>query len=138
MKCKVIIAACIILSACGAGAGKSPASDSPNATQNIINTGGSGVTASGNKTGSALIASNDCLTCHKINEKSVGPSYQQIADKYETNEGNIENLANRIIKGATGLWGNNKMTPHPNLSQADAREMAKYVLSLRNPSDSTK
>jgi cytochrome c len=68
----------------------------------------------------------------------VGPSYEQIADKYELNQGNIENLANKIIKGGKGLWGSAAMTPHPNLPEAQAQEMARYILELRNAADTTK
>lgn len=134
MKFNLIIAAFILFASCKSGAGKTTASDSANATQNIINTGGTGVDSAGNKTGSSLIVANDCLTCHKINEQSFGPSYTQIADKYEMNQGNIENLADRIIKGGKGLWGQNAMTPHPHLSEQQAEAMAQYILSLRDSS----
>jgi cytochrome c len=138
MKYRILMAVIILFSACKSGTGKTAVSDSANATQNIINTGGTGVDSKGNKTGSSLIAANDCLTCHKIDEQSTGPSYRQIANRYGNNQGNIENLADRIIKGGTGLWSNNKMTPHPTLSQSDAQEMVKYILSLRNVPDTTK
>jgi len=133
-----MIAAVILLAACKSGTGKTEASDSANATQDIINKGGTGIDTAENVSGSNLIAANDCLTCHKINEKSVGPSYKQIADKYGDNQGNVENLADRIIKGGKGLWGQNAMTPHPNLSEPQAQEMVRYILSLKNSSDTTK
>jgi len=116
------------IAACNSGAGKTNASDSANATQAIINTGGTSNDSAGN--GSKLIAVNDCLTCHKINEKSFGPSYMQIAEKYDFNQGNIENLADRIIKGGKGLWGENAMNPHPNLTEPEAQAMCRYILSL--------
>ena len=124
--------------ACNGGTGKTNASDSPNATKDLINTGGKEVSSSGNISASKLIASNDCLTCHKIDGKSIGPSYRQIANKYEMNQGNIENLADRIITGGKGLWGQNAMTPHPKLAEPQAEEMVKYILSLRNQPDTTK
>jgi cytochrome c len=124
--------------ACNAGTGKTNASDSPNATEHLRNTGGTGVDSSGNMSGSSLIAVNDCLTCHKIDGQSTGPSYRQIANKYEMNQGNIENLADRIIKGGKGLWGQNAMTPHSNLAEPKAEEMVKYILSLRNQPDTIK
>src|ERR1700759_1653372 len=111
MKCRVVVAALILFAACKSGTGKTSASDSANATQNIINTGGTSIDSAKNISGSNLIAANDCLTCHKIDAKSTGPSYKQIADKYEPNQGNVENLANSIIKGSKGLWGNTAMTP---------------------------
>ena len=128
----------VLLAACKSGTGKTESSDSVNATQAIINTGGTSIDSAENISGSNLIASNDCLTCHKVNEKSIGPSYKQIADKYELNQGNIENLANKIIKGGKGLWGSAAMTPHPNLPEAQAQEMARYILELRNAADTTK
>jgi len=139
MKYNVLIAAIILFAACKSGTGKTAASDTAGAVQNnIVNTGGVGIDSAQNMSGSNLIAANDCLTCHKINEKSTGPSYEQVADKYEMNQGNIENLADRIIKGGKGLWGDAAMTPHPNLSEPQAQAMAKYILSLRNSSDTTK
>ena len=71
-------------------------------------------------------------------KKAFGPSYAQIANKYESNQGNVENLADRIIKGGKGLWGQNAMTPHPNLPVPQAQEMVKYILSLRDTSGTTK
>ena len=108
-----------------------------NPTDSLINIGGTN-NDSIKVPGSRLIAGNDCLTCHRIEEKSIGPSYRQIADRYEFNEGNIENLAHRIIKGGTGLWGQTVMTPHTNITELQAQEMARYILSLRNRSDTIK
>jgi cytochrome c len=138
MKNKLIIAAVVMLCACKSGAGKTAASDSPNATLAIINTGGTSVDSAQGISGANLIAANDCLTCHKINEKSFGPSYKQIADKYQLNQGNLENLADRIIKGGKGLWGQNAMTPHPALSEANAERMAQYILLLRDSTGTLK
>jgi len=88
---------------------------------------------SANREGASLIAANDCLTCHQINEKSVGPSYVEIAEKYHYNQGNIENLIHSIINGSVGIWGNEKkMTPHPNLTFNDAEKMVKYILTLKD------
>ena len=115
MKVNLTIALCILLVACKGGAGKTDVNDT-SATQQIVNRGGSNVAAA-DESGDRLIAANDCLTCHQINMKSFGPSYKQIAEKYENNQGNIENLADRIIKGGKGLWGQNAMTPHPQLTQ---------------------
>ena len=131
-KLNLIIAAIILFAACKSGAGKTAASDSANATTAIINRGGTSVDSAQNNSGSNLIASNDCLTCHKINEQAFGPSYIQIANKYENTQGNVENLADKIIKGGKGLWGQNAMTAHPSLSTPQAEQMVTYILSLRN------
>ncbi|HEX8326331.1 MAG TPA: c-type cytochrome [Hymenobacter sp.] len=81
--------------------------------------------------GAKLIAGSDCLSCHKENEKLIGPAYVAVAEKYPDSEANIAMLAGRIIKGGAGNWGAVPMTPHPNISDADAREMSKYILSLK-------
>lgn len=82
-------------------------------------------------TGAQLIAASDCLSCHKDNEKVVGPAYTAVAEKYPDSEANIAMLAGKILKGGSGNWGAVPMTPHPGLSEADAREMTKYILSLK-------
>jgi cytochrome c len=135
---KLIVAAIVLFAACKSGTGKTAKSDSSNATQAIENMGGTSIDSARGSTGANLIAANDCLTCHKINEKSFGPSYKQIADKYQLNQGNLENLAERIIKGGKGLWGQNAMTPHPALSETAAERMAQYILSLRDSTGTSK
>lgn len=81
--------------------------------------------------GSQLIASSDCLTCHKVDEKLVGPAYKDVAKKYEATDKNINYLVGKIIQGGSGVWGEVPMTPHPTLSENDAKEMVKYILSLK-------
>lgn len=81
--------------------------------------------------GAELIKGSDCLGCHKEDVKLVGPAYIAVAEKYPDTEANIAMLANRVIKGGSGHWGEIPMSPHPNLSETDAREMTKYILSLK-------
>jgi cytochrome c len=81
--------------------------------------------------GVELIAKSDCLTCHKTDAKVIGPSYRDVAAKYENTEANVALLAGKIIKGGTGVWGQIPMTPHASMSEADATALAKYVLLLR-------
>lgn len=80
--------------------------------------------------GKALVESSDCKTCHKPDTKLVGPGHKEVADKYEFTEANVKMLADKIIKGGSGNWGEVLMNSHPNVSQADAEKMARYVLSL--------
>jgi len=79
-----------------------------------------------------LIAKSDCLTCHKVDDKLTGPSYREVADKYAPEApGIIPKLADKIIKGGTGVWGQIPMTAHPTVSEADAETMVKYILLLK-------
>lgn len=81
--------------------------------------------------GIALVGGSDCLTCHKVNEKNIGPAYKDVAAKYENTEENVKMLASKIIKGGSGVWGAIPMTPHPQVSEEDAEAMVKYVLLLK-------
>jgi cytochrome c len=81
--------------------------------------------------GATLIATSDCIGCHKETEKLVGPSYVSVAEKYPDTDENIEYLVDKITKGGSGVWGEVPMAGHPNLSKEDATEMAKYILSLK-------
>lgn len=82
--------------------------------------------------GLALIAKSDCLTCHKIDEPLTGPSYRDVANKYaDQAPGIVPQLAEKIIKGGTGVWGEVPMLPHATLSQADAETMVRYILLLK-------
>ena len=80
--------------------------------------------------GQALVAASDCKTCHHTDNKIIGPSHKEVAQKYEFTEANVKMLAEKIIKGGQGVWGQIPMTPHPDVTQADAEKMARYVLSL--------
>lgn len=81
--------------------------------------------------GKNLIASSDCLSCHQVETRLVGPGYVEVAEKYEFTDENVDYLAGKIIEGGAGVWGQIPMTPHPDLERENAREMAKYILSLR-------
>ena len=82
--------------------------------------------------GLALIAQTDCLTCHKVNEASTGPAYSLVAEKYSNAaDTTIDRLAKKIISGGSGVWGTVPMTPHPTISEDDAKQMVKYVLLLK-------
>jgi cytochrome c len=82
--------------------------------------------------GLALVAQSDCLTCHKVDEKNIGPAYREIAAKYDSTKENIELLAGKIRKGGSGVWGTIPMTPHPQLSEEDAKAMVRYIFTLKN------
>ena len=77
-----------------------------------------------------LINNSDCKACHQLNAKSVGPSYMDISKKYYGNQNAISILANKIITGGSGVWGEHAMSAHPQISREDATEIVKYVVSV--------
>jgi glucose/arabinose dehydrogenase/cytochrome c551/c552/type 1 glutamine amidotransferase len=83
--------------------------------------------------GRLLMESSDCKTCHKINEKSIGPAYSAVAKKYATNPKASDYLVNKIIKGGGGVWGETAMAAHPDLKTADANKIVAWILSLNKP-----
>ncbi|MCF6141252.1 c-type cytochrome [Flavobacterium sp. K77] len=81
--------------------------------------------------GEKLIAKSDCVGCHKIDKKLIGPSYLDIAKKYPLNDKNVAYLSGKIIKGGSGVWGAVPMSAHGSIKKEDAKSMAKYILSLK-------
>lgn len=94
-------------------------------------TGHQQLTASFNL-GKSLVAGSDCKACHQVAAKSVGPAFVEVAKKYRDDKTATAKLANKIIVGGGGVWGEHAMSAHPQLSRDDAAEMVKYVLSLGN------
>ncbi len=83
------------------------------------------------KDGKALIEASDCRTCHKDDQKLIGPAYKEVAKKYESNSTNISMLADKIMKGGQGVWGEIPMAAHPNISKEDAEAMVEYILTIK-------
>ena len=87
--------------------------------------------AASGKDGKALIEASDCRTCHQDAAKVIGPAYMDVAKKYPSTPANVKMLAEKIIKGGTGVWGEIPMTPHPAVTQEDAEAMVTYILSMK-------
>lgn len=83
--------------------------------------------------GKEMIAASDCKACHQMNSKSVGPAFMRISKRYAGKKEQVNRLANKIIKGGNGVWGEHAMSAHPQLSKANATEIVKYILSLSTP-----
>ena len=87
--------------------------------------------------GESLIKGLDCLACHKAAGKSIGPSYTDIALRYQDKSNNTGYLVKTILDGSTGVWGETSMPAHPDLSEADAQLIAKYIESLGGQKNSS-
>ena len=81
--------------------------------------------------GEVLISYSDCYTCHKKDQRSVGPAFKDIAKRYPVNKVYIEMLAHKVIVGGSRNWGYPVMDPHPKLSFEDAKMMVSYILSMK-------
>jgi len=80
--------------------------------------------------GKNLAATLDCKVCHKENEKSIGPAYAQVAQRYQNDPKAKTYLANKIIKGGGGVWGEAAMAAHPDLKVGEAEMIVDWILGL--------
>ena len=80
--------------------------------------------------GKVAITNYDCKSCHKIGEKSVGPAYTAVADRYAGNTAAPAMLVAKIMKGGGGVWGDAAMAAHPNINPVECRQIVDYILSL--------
>jgi len=85
--------------------------------------------------GKKLMDNSDCKTCHQPDQKSIGPSYRDIAARYREDDQALRKLTPKIINGGGGVWGETVMAAHPQLSQSEVEQMVKYILSLSDRQD---
>jgi cytochrome c len=78
-----------------------------------------------------LVVKKNCLACHQVDKRKYGPNFKEVAAKYADQKNAAETLAKKIRRGGTGVWGQDVMPPQPQVSPADARALATYVLSLK-------
>lgn len=79
----------------------------------------------------ALAKANNCLACHAVDKKVVGPSYKEVAKKHNNDASKVDMLAQKIIKGGSGVYGAIPMPANTKVSEADAKKLAAWVLSLK-------
>ena len=73
----------------------------------------------------------NCLTCHTVDKKVIGPSYQDVAAKYKGDAGAEAKLVAKIKNGGSGVWGQIPMPPNASVPDADIKALAKWVLSAK-------
>ena len=71
-----------------------------------------------------------CTNCHKIDKKAVGPGWQDVAAKYKGDAEATAKLSTKIVKGGSGVWGTIPMPANPKISDAEAKELATFILGL--------
>lgn len=79
----------------------------------------------------ALAQSKNCLACHAVDKKLVGPAYKDVAAKYAGQKGAVDKLATKIMKGGSGVWGPVPMPANAQVNEAEAKKLAAWVLSLK-------
>jgi cytochrome c len=79
----------------------------------------------------ALAKAKNCMACHAVDKKLVGPSYKDVAKKYAGDAKAADMLANKIMKGGSGVWGAIPMPANPQVNEADAKKLAAWVLNQK-------
>lgn len=79
----------------------------------------------------ALATSKNCMACHAVDKKLVGPSYKDVAKKYAGQKDAADNLAAKIIKGGSGVWGPVPMPANAQVNEAEAKKLAAWVLASK-------
>lgn len=79
----------------------------------------------------ALAKAKNCMACHAVANKVVGPAYKDVAKKYAGDKTAADKLAAKIMKGGSGVWGAVPMPANPQVNEAEAKKLAAWVLSLK-------
>ena len=79
----------------------------------------------------AMAKAKNCMACHAVDKKQVGPSYKDVAAKYGKEAGAVDKLAAKIQKGGSGVWGAVPMPPNANVNADEAKSLATWILSLK-------
>ena len=78
-----------------------------------------------------LAKAKNCMACHALDKKLVGPAYKDVAAKYASDKDAAGRLAKKIREGGTGVWGQVPMPANPQVSEAEAQTLAKWVLTVK-------
>jgi cytochrome c len=79
----------------------------------------------------ALATAKNCMACHAVDKKLVGPAYKDVAAKYAADKTAADKLAAKILKGGSGVWGAVPMPANAQVNEAEAKKLAAWVLSLK-------
>lgn len=79
----------------------------------------------------ALATAKNCMACHAIDKKLVGPAYKDVAAKYAKDKSAVDKLAAKIMKGGSGVWGPVPMPANAQVNEAEAKKLAAWVLTLK-------
>lgn len=79
----------------------------------------------------ALATKNNCMACHAVDKKLVGPSYKAVAEKYATQKDAAGKLALKVMKGGSGAWGAVPMPANTQITEADAKTLVAWILAMK-------
>ena len=79
----------------------------------------------------ALARAKNCMACHAVDKKLVGPSYKDVAAKYAGQKDAVAKLTQKVLKGGSGVWGPVPMPANPQVSEAEAKQLVDWILTVK-------
>ena len=78
-----------------------------------------------------LAKSKNCVACHSVDNKLIGPAYKEVAKKYAGQKDAESKLVQKVLKGGSGVWGAIPMPPNPQVTEAEAKTLVKWIMSIK-------
>jgi cytochrome c len=78
-----------------------------------------------------LAQKKNCLACHAVDKKVVGPAYKEVAAKYAGQKDAVDKLSAKVMKGGSGVWGNIPMPANPQVTDAEAKQLVQWILTQK-------
>ena len=78
-----------------------------------------------------LAQKKNCMACHAVDKKLVGPAYKDVAAKYAGQKDAVDKLATKVLKGGSGVWGAVPMPANPQVTEAEAKQLVQWILTLK-------
>ncbi len=78
-----------------------------------------------------LAQKKNCMACHAIDQKVIGPAYKDVAAKYAGQPDAVAKLTTKVMKGGAGVWGAVPMPANPQVNEAEAKQLVQWILTLK-------
>jgi len=78
-----------------------------------------------------LAQKKNCMACHAVDKKLVGPSYKDVAAKYTGQNDAVDKLAAKVVKGGAGVWGAVPMPANPQVTDAEAKQLVQWIMTIK-------
>ena len=78
-----------------------------------------------------LAQKKNCMACHAIDKKVVGPAYKDVAAKYAGQKDAVDKLSQKVIKGGSGVWGPVPMPANAQVNEAEAKQLVQWIMTLK-------
>ena len=78
-----------------------------------------------------LAQKKNCMACHAVSQKVIGPSYKEVAAKYAGQADAVPKLTQKVLKGGAGVWGAVPMPANPQVTEAEAKQLVTWIMTLK-------